>query len=78
MLVLLWGNTLCRAFIRKVTLTYFEEKVDKFVKSAHIDPDVYNGKTKLVAGDCNFISRQEILESIDPLTARPHSLDFFC
>ena len=44
--------------------TYIEEKVDKFVKSAHIDSDVYNSKTKLVAEDSNFMSRQENLECI--------------
>ena len=43
---------------------YFEEKVEKIVKSAIIDPMVYNGKTKFVAAIGNFISQQEILECV--------------
>ena len=43
---------------------YFEEKVEKIVKSAVIDPMVYNGKTKLVAAIGNFMSQQEILECV--------------
>ena len=41
---------------------YFEEKVDKIVKNATIDPDVYNGKTKFVAADDNFMSPWDVLE----------------
>ena len=47
--------------------TYFEEKVERFVKSANIDPDVYNGKTKLVAPESNFMSHLEILECVKQL-----------
>ena len=47
--------------------TYFEEKVDKFVKSANIDRGVYNGTTKMVAAETNFMSRLEILECVKQL-----------
>ena len=45
-----------------------EEKVEKFAKGANIDPEVYNGKTKLVAAESNFMSRHEILECVKQLS----------
>ena len=35
---------------------YFDEKVDKIVKDQNIDPNVYNGNTKLTATDRSFMS----------------------
>ena len=39
---------------------FFEEKVEKIFKSAIIDPTVYNGKTKLVAADRDFMMENDI------------------
>ena len=52
--------------------TYFEKKVDKFVKNAKIDPGVYNGTPKLVAADINFLSRMDILECVKQLKINPN------
>ena len=46
---------------------YFEDKVDKIDKDAIKDPGVYNGKTKLVAADENFMSPSDILECVKQL-----------
>ena len=34
---------------------YFQEKVSKIVESSQIDPNVYNGRTKMGTVDCDFI-----------------------
>ena len=46
---------------------FFEEKVEKIVKSAIIDPTVYNGQTKMAAADSDFMSENEILECVKQL-----------
>ena len=46
---------------------FFEEKVDKIVKTAIIDPNVYNGKTKLTASKSNFMSEIDIIDCIKQL-----------
>ena len=46
---------------------YFEEKVEKIVNSAVIDPLVYKGKTKMIAAISNFMSPPEILECVKQL-----------
>ena len=43
---------------------FFKEKVDKIVKTAIIDPNVYNGKTKLAAADSDFMSENDIIECV--------------
>ena len=40
--------------------TYFEGKVDTIVKNANIDPNIYNGISKLAAVDSNFMATVEI------------------
>ena len=47
--------------------TYFEDKVNKIVKNAIIDPGVYNGGPKLVAVDSDFMSKNEIIECVKQL-----------
>ena len=46
---------------------FFEDKVEKIVKSAKIDPTVYNGRTKMAAADSNFMSENDILECVKQL-----------
>ena len=46
---------------------FFEEKVEKIVKSAIIDPLVYNGKTKMAVADSNFMTENDIIECVKQL-----------
>ena len=46
---------------------FFEDKVDKIVNTAIIDPNVYNGKTKLAASESNFMSETDIIECVKQL-----------
>ena len=47
--------------------TFFQDKVEKIVNNAIIDPEVYNGRRKLVAADSNFMSENDIIECVKQL-----------
>ena len=46
---------------------FFEEKLEKIVKNANIDPNVYNGRTKMTVAESNFMSPLEIVECVKQL-----------
>ena len=46
---------------------YFQEKVSKIVESSQIDPNVYNGRTKMGTVDCDFMTAIDIYECVKQL-----------
>ena len=46
---------------------FFDEKVKNIVGKVKIDENVYNGNRKIVAGDLNFMTKQDIIECVKML-----------
>ena len=46
---------------------FFQEKVSKIISNAVIDPNVYNGRTKMAMVDGDFMTAVDILECINQL-----------
>ena len=46
---------------------FFQEKVSKIVRNAEIDPNVYNGHTKMATVDCGFMTAIDIYKCVNQL-----------
>ena len=46
---------------------FFQEKVSKIVRNAEIDSNVYNGHTRMVMADCDFMTAIDIYECVNQL-----------
>ena len=58
------GETIAGDEVAESFAQFFEEKVSKTVNSAQIDRNVSNGSSKMVAGDSNFMTTNEIYKCV--------------
>ena len=48
-------------------LNYFKSKVDQITQESNIDPNVYNGRQKINAGNFNFMNQINVMEAIQSI-----------
>lgn len=46
---------------------YFKSKVDQITQESNIDPNVYNGRQKINAGNFNFMNQINVMEAIQSI-----------
>ena len=57
-----WGDKIADCFA-----TFFKEKMDTIVTETNITLYVYNGRRKLVAGNVDFMTRENVLRGAKEL-----------
>ena len=61
------GHPVARGDIANSFAEHFFSKVKNFSDTSKVDPNVYNGKNKLIVGDRNFMLKSDVKECMDSL-----------